>query len=351
MSIDFDRFLSWAESRFDDVIIKGDEILLNSIFCEDRKHHLWCNPSGGKKNHDNGVYHCWKSDEKGSLISLVMVVDKCTYDQAIDTLDAVSEGSIYDLEKRVQDIFDTKKENTQTELSDPSELTIPQGCYLFDDLPSSNYLKKAAVDYLKQRKISSEGLFVCTSGRYRNRIVIPYYDKNGRLFYYNGRYIGDPGNNLRYLGPPKELGIGKGDVLYAPRWPKKGEKLYVTEGEFDAMSLNHCGFLSAALGGKALSEKQMEMIKEYIPVLCFDADAAGAEALTKVASTLLSKGFQKVFYVRPCKEYKDWNGLLVEKGEKILTLYVNTQEKQYNSSIGTGDWEGTKLAMKNIGGR
>jgi DNA primase len=348
MSIEFDKFLEWAESRFGDVVIKGDEILVNSIFCEDRKHHLWCNPSGGKTNSESGVYHCWKSDSKGSLIGLVMQVDKCSYEQACEILDA-SKSTMAELEKKVQDIFDQKyKKDTSEKEEEVTGLGIPFGCYLFKDLPSSNAIKNAAEEYLLKRLLNTDGLMVGTSGRYRNRILIPYYDKSGSLIYYNGRYIGDPGTNLRYLGPPKELGIGKGDVIYMQNWPTKGEKIYIAEGEFDAMSLSRCGFCSAALGGKSMTDKQMDMIRDYIPVLCLDADDSGADALTKMAGKLLSKGFNNVSYIRPCLEFKDWNGLLVAKGEKILKNYIRTQERKYNTETSAGDWESTRLSINKI---
>ena len=345
MSIYFDKFLGWAESRFDDVIVKGEEILLNSVFCEDRKHHLWCNPSGGKTNSRNGVYHCWKSDSKGSLIGLVMQVDKCSYDEAVETIDGTPEGSIQDLERRVREIFS----GSSTASPPPKQgLDLPSDCYLFDELPSYNRLKVMAEEYLSSRKIPTNGLFVCTRGRYRDRVLIPYYDRSGSLIYYNGRYVGDPGEKLRYLGPPKDLGIGKGDVLFCRTWPSKGDKVYITEGEFDSMSLDICGFRSAALGGKSMTERQMEMIKDFIPVLCLDSDSAGGAALPKMANALFSHGFKRVSYVRPCKEYKDWNGMLSNKGERILREYVRTQEKCYNESLGGGDWESTRLAIRNI---
>lgn len=345
MSIDFDKFLNWAESRFDDVVIKGDEIKLNSVFCEDRKHHLWCNPSGGKTGNKHGVYHCWKTGNKGSLLGLVMLVDRCTYEEALEILDTVSEGSLVDLERRVRELFEkgTIEEEKVTE-----GLSLPSDCYLFDELPSYHFLKKAADEYMASRKITTTSLFICTRGRYRNRIIIPYRNRNGELIYYNGRYIGDPGTNLRYLGPPKELGIGKSDVLFVPKWPGPGEKLYITEGEFDAMSLHQSGYNSAALGGKAISDKQIDMIKGHHPVLCLDADEAGSEALLKIAGNLLKRGFLKVSYVKPYKQYKDWNGLLVEKGPKILKEYVKIQEKSYNDSISIGDWESTKISMNDI---
>jgi DNA primase len=343
VSIDFDKFLGWAESRFDDVVVKGDEILLNSIFCDDRKHHLWCNPYGGKTGNPTGVYHCWKSDQKGSLVGLVMHVDKCTYEEALETLDAVS-GNLADLERKVQEIFQKKAPAEPEPIK--SGLEMPSDCFLIEDLPSTNKTRSAAQSYLSERHINHERLLVCVRGRYRNRILIPYYDRSGSLIYYNGRYIGDPGDGLRYLGPPKELGIGKSDVMFVPDWPPVGSKIYITEGEFDALSLHQCGLPSAALGGKVLSEKHSEMLKGYAPVLCLDADEAGGQALPKMARTLLSRGFQSVSYVRPCSEYKDWNGLLVAKGEKILRHYVAAQERQYNDGI--ADWEGTRIAINNL---
>ena len=348
MSIDFDKFLGWAESRFDDVSVRGDEILLNSIFCDDRKRHMWCNPSGGKTGCRSGVYHCWKSDRSGSLVGLVMLVDKCSYEEAVDILGAPSEGGLEELERRVMEIFEKKPAQDSDEIQTKS-LSLPENCYLLDELPSYNEVRKSALEYLASRMISPEGLFVCTRGRYRNRILIPYYDPDGNLFYYNGRLIGS-GDGLRYLGPPKELGIGKGDVLFVPRWPSPGEKIYITEGEFDALTLRQAGFSSAALGGKNMSERQIEMIKKYSPVLCLDTDDAGSKATYSIASQLMARGILNVRYVRPSVQYKDWNALLVAKGPKILSAYVNSKEKEYNPSPGAGDWESLRLKMKGING-
>lgn len=348
MAIDFDAFLAWAESRFGDVIVSGDEVKLNSIFCEDRKHHLWCNPSGGKNQYENGVYHCWKSDEKGDLVGLVMEVDHCSYEQAVQTLNATPGGGLADLERRVDEMF-SLKETPPRETSRAGALDMPEDCYLFDDLPSSHRMRRFAEEYLKSRGIPTEGLLVCTAGRYRNRVIIPYYDKSGFLVYYNGRYIGDPGNNLRYLGPPKELGIGKGDVLYSRSWPSKGDKAYIVEGEIDSMSLDLSGFKSVALGGKNLTDTQVDMLKGLNPVICLDADDAGAQALPRMATKLKNAGFNQIRYVRPCREYKDWNGLFVEKGPKILGAYIRTQEKDYDMVAG-GDWEGTSIGLNRIFG-
>lgn len=330
MAIDFDLFLNWAESRFDSVVVKGNEIKLNSIFCEDYKHHLWCNPSGGKNNIPYGVFHCWKTDTKGSLISLVMQVEKCSFEDALEILDSPNH-SLDNLEKQVQEIFETKQQKF-VEL-EKTKIELPPGTYSFDDLPSSNYCRKNAEDYLKNRKIPSGNLFICVSGQYKNRIIIPYYNKNGDLIYYNGRYVGE--SKLRYMGPPKELGIGKGDVLYVPKWPENGEKIYLTEGEFDALSLSQCGFYSAAFGGKNLSDAQTNIIRNYKPVLCLDADKAGAEALLVMGDSLLKKGFGEIYYVRASKEHKDWNSMYQNDGERVVRAYIRQNEKIYDSFLST----------------
>lgn len=349
MSIEYERFLEWAESRFDSTIAAGDEVKLNSVFCDDRKHHLWCNPSGGKTGSDAGVYHCWKSGKKGNLIGLVMLVDQCSYEEALRTLDISPSGSLADLEKRVEELFATKESKEESAEDQPVSkgLELPPDCYSFDDLPTYHRLRSQAAEYLKSRMIPTDGLMVCTSGRYRNRILIPYFSRSGDLIYYNGRYVGDSGSNLRYLGPPKELGVGKGDVLYSRNWPDKGEKAYITEGEFDSMSLDLCGFKSVALGGKHMTPKQVEMIRGCKPVLALDADSSGGEALPGLAHMLFQAGFKQVRYIRPSEEYKDWNGLLVARGHKTLAFYIQSHEKDY-STPSEGDWESTRIGFNGI---
>ena len=76
MAIEKEIFVQWAEKYFDKVDVRGDEVRINSIFAEsDSKQHLWCNPAGGKNQRPYGVYHCWKTDRKGSLVSLVMEIE------------------------------------------------------------------------------------------------------------------------------------------------------------------------------------------------------------------------------------------------------------------------------------
>lgn len=328
MAINFDKFVEWAESRFSDVIVKGNEIHLNSIFSDDTKHHLWCNPTGGKKSRDFGVYHCWKTDQKGSLVKLVQLVDKCSREEALSTL--LGYQTIAQLEKKLDEFFNDQSEVIE-EPKQKSGLQLPYGSNLISELGTNNWFRKHAEDYLSRRKIPIDGLYVCMEQPYKFRIVIPYYGRDGRLIYWNSRHI-SPKAKLRYLGPPKECGVGKEDVIYmAGNWPQKGKTLYLCEGEFNAISLKLCELSAAACGGKNMSEKQAIMLSDYKIVICLDRDKAGSQGSAKMMNMLsLSKNINsndKLMFVRPPEQYNDWNEMYIEVGAVILNAWIKQKQK------------------------
>lgn len=338
--ISYDKFLNWAEKRFGDVKISGNEIKINSIFCDDYKYHLWCNPTGGKKELPYGAYRCWKTDKTGSLISLVMKVDNCSFDEALDQLDAV-DLNLLTLNKKIEELFVFNK----VEKVSFEKIKFPEGTYKILELNEDNLWRTDAEIYLKKRKMPIDNFYICTKDSkredgvlmpYKNRIIIPYYDQNNNLIYWNARLINENNKIPKYLGPHKDCGVGKSDVIYFPSYPIKKQKLYITEGEIDAYSIFLSGLYSAALGGKSIEEKQIELIRGYIPVLCFDTDDkeidAGGNAIIAVGDMLKSKGFEEVYYVRPPKRFKDWNKMHVETSEKILKYYILKNEKEYTNS-------------------
>jgi hypothetical protein len=104
MAIDFDAFVDWAENRFYDVVVAGDEVQLNSIFKDsDQDHKMWCRPN----LYDFGVYHCWKSEKSGTLADLVMRVDGCDFQTAVEVLNG--EEPMGELSKNLKNSSKTHK--------------------------------------------------------------------------------------------------------------------------------------------------------------------------------------------------------------------------------------------------
>lgn len=336
MAVDFDLFYEWAKEYFGEENLKfrktahGTEICTHSLWSEDKlgktdnKYHLWMNPTGGKSKHpESGSYRCWLTDEMGSLVGLVSHLENIDWEEAEVKISGGS--TLRELEQQVHNLFGHKE---IIEKPKSTNINLPPHCYLIDDMNSLHFMKDRAQQYLKDRKLPSDGLYVCISGDYKNRIVIPYYNSKDELIYYNARLITENKNALRYMKCPTTV-VDQKEVLYMTNWPKPSSKIYITEGEFDAMTLKFAGLTGCACGGKFLSETQIEMITQYYPVLAFDADDAGLEALLNIGTMLLERGFPKVNYVRPPKEFKDWNKLLVERNLPILKNYLQKFEKPF----------------------
>lgn len=347
MSIDFDKFLKWAVSRFgeDNVLEKKNEIRINSVFeKDDQNFHLWCSPSGGKKKRKFGVYHCFKTDKKGSLVKLVQLVDGCDRHDAISRLNG--RMTIRELEQKLEELLNTPTEQEPVEIKPANPLHFPPGTFLISDLGTNNWWRQKAEEYLLNRKIPIDGLYICTDAtpfyeiKYKSRIIIPYYDAQGNMIYWNARDLFGK-SKQKYLGPPKQTGIGKEDVVFmAGTWPDHGATIYLCEGEFNAISLKICELNAAACGGKNMSEKQAVMLSKYNIVLCLDRDKAGKQGTSKMASMISAvetvTGGEKLKFVIPPPGFNDWNEMLIKKGAVILHHYILKNQKPLDYTMPFG---------------
>lgn len=64
-----ESFVKWVDNIGRHLLIQGEDIRINSVFIADCRHCLWCMP-------EKNSYHCTKTDKKGSLISLVMLINR-----------------------------------------------------------------------------------------------------------------------------------------------------------------------------------------------------------------------------------------------------------------------------------
>lgn len=102
-----------------------------------------------------------------------------------------------------------------------------------------------------------------------------------------------------------------------------GEALFVTEGIFDALSLEELGFPAVALCGAANTGKLVQKIDEYVPVawperviLAGDSDAAGQEMNGKLWEQLTARGIACAVLALP-DGCKDVNEALVQDRDAL----------------------------------
>lgn len=121
--------------------------------------------------------------------------------------------------------------------------------------------------------------------RFRDRLMIPIHDGQGRVIGFGGRALGDA--QPKYLNSPETELFDKGQTLFALDKAKaaiaKRDQAVVVEGYFDVIALHAAGIENAVASlGTALSLAQIRQLLRYSEskqiILNFDADAAGTQA-------------------------------------------------------------------------
>ncbi|MEA5581338.1 DNA primase [Nodularia harveyana UHCC-0300] len=135
---------------------------------------------------------------------------------------------------------------------------------------------------------------------FRDRLMIPIRDIQGRVIAFGGRTLSD--EQPKYLNSPETELFSKGKTLFALDQAKDGisqcDQAVVVEGYFDAIALHAAGINNAVASlGTALSIEQVRLILRYTEskqlILNFDADKAGniaAERAIGEIATLAYKG-------------------------------------------------------------
>jgi len=128
--------------------------------------------------------------------------------------------------------------------------------------------------------------------RFRDRIMFPIRDSQGRVIAFGGRVLGD--DKPKYLNSPETPVFQKSSELYGLYESKKsGEKfshLLLVEGYMDVIALAQMGIRNAvATLGTATSARHLTRIFRAVSdvVFCFDGDAAGRNAAWRALETSL----------------------------------------------------------------
>jgi DNA primase len=134
--------------------------------------------------------------------------------------------------------------------------------------------------------------------RFRNRLMFPIHDRNGKIIAYGGRALSAE-DNPKYLNSPETPIYKKSTVLYnlhrAKEAMRKQDRVILVEGYMDAIGVSAAGFAPiVASCGTALTTQQVQLIKQHTPriVVNFDPDAAGANAAEKSINILLESGME-----------------------------------------------------------
>lgn len=135
--------------------------------------------------------------------------------------------------------------------------------------------------------------------RFRDRLIIPIHDLQGRVVGFGGRALGD--EQPKYLNSPETELFDKGKLLFgldkARAAIAKQDQAVVVEGYFDVIALHASGITNAVASmGTALSLQQVRQLLRYSEskriVFNFDADRAGNQAAERAIGEVATLAYR-----------------------------------------------------------
>ncbi|MBI1974720.1 MAG: DNA primase [Candidatus Zambryskibacteria bacterium] len=216
---------------------------------------------------------------------------------------------------------------------------------LYSRLIESNYDKniilKAGLAKISTEKISEP------YDVFRNRIIFPLFDVNGRVIAFSGRALSKD-TEPKYLNSPDTAVFTKGEVLYgldkAKDAIRKRNYAVLVEGQIDLVLSHQTGVPNTvASSGTAFTQTHLERLKRLSSriILAFDGDKAGVTAAEKAAILGISLGFEvkiaklpegsdpaEVIANPPSGGLEEWKNILRESKPAIEFFLSELENKE-----------------------
>jgi DNA primase len=170
-------------------------------------------------NLDTGQYHCWVCNERGGNLRSLFRKIKASEKHRQELFQIIGNGYYI-------------HSSTKTEVS---SLQLPEGFTpLSRSQKSIEYCN--AIKYLKSRGITKDDILrynigYCEVGKFKQRVVIPSYDKDGNLNFFSSRTY-YPSVLHRYMNPAWDKNIVGFEMMINWDLP-----VTITEGVFDAIAI------------------------------------------------------------------------------------------------------------------
>ncbi|HDK4303614.1 DNA primase [Staphylococcus aureus] len=168
--------------------------------------------------------------------------------------------------------------------------------------------------------------------RFRNRIMFPLKNAQGRIVGYSGRTY--TGQEPKYLNSPETPIFQKRKLLYnldkVRKSIRKLDEIVLLEGFMDVIKSDTAGLKNVvATMGTQLSDEHITFIRKLTSniTLMFDGDFAGSEATLKTGQNLLQQGLN-VFVIQ-LPSGMDPDEYIGKYGNDAFTAFVKNDKKSF----------------------
>lgn len=127
--------------------------------------------------------------------------------------------------------------------------------------------------------------------RFRNRVMFPIDDRNGKTIAFSGRALG--ADEPKYLNSPETAIFNKSKILYNFHLAKpnirKTQSAVLFEGFADCIAADRSGVENGvATMGTSLTDEHVSLLRQHVQniTICYDSDNAGIEAAFRAGKLL-----------------------------------------------------------------
>lgn len=274
---------------------------------------------------DKGICYCFPCQKGGDIFSFYQQIEGVDFKQALKDLADMAGVTLPDVpvdvikkdeKERARDCLSAAEsffaktlqasDKTKQYLADrgvSNEESVEFGLGVAPDsfTATYEYLLKAG---FSRKEIQNAGLGVQKDlneekiyDRFRNRLMFPIHDGQGRIIGFGGRTLGD--DDAKYVNNSDSPLYHKSSVLYglhrAMKSMREKNRVVLVEGYFDVLACHRVGITEAvAACGTALTEEHVKLLKRYVErvVLCLDQDRAGRDAAERAFKICSKEGLQ-----------------------------------------------------------
>jgi len=169
---------------------------------------------------------------------------------------------------------------------------------------------------------------------FRHRVMFSIYSVTGKVIAFAGRKMSSTDPSPKYVNSPETELYKKSDVLFglfqAKNAIKKADKVYMTEGYTDVITLSQAGIENVvASSGTALTPGQIKLLKRFTDnvTVVYDGDAAGIKASIRGIDLLLQDGLNVRVVSLP--EGQDPDSFCQQLGGDAFQAYLNENEQTF----------------------
>ena len=236
-------------------------------FCHHHKPKLEVNLTENREG--KNPWHCWACNVRGTTIYNLFKQLK------------VEAGKFTELKSLVK----TSKSIKETQVV--NSVSLPDEYISLYNVESGDITARHALAYLKKRHISKHDILkysigYCKSGLYNNMIIIPTYDKDGRLNYFTARSF-EKEPYIKYRNPSASRDIIPNEHLINWNIP-----IVICEGLFDAIAIKRNAI--PLLGKNIQSSLMKKIVTSVVDKIYIALDKDAIKQALRFCENLMAEG-------------------------------------------------------------